>query len=97
MEFNDTVLRDSVSRDLDLTTLSIFIEKNLPARLAPGECILFAAEANAQPPESCHLIWQVKMETLFWLEPFLVIGRDDHPRACEAAEEGALMICVMLR
>lgn len=97
MEFSDTVLRDSASRDIDLSALDLFSTEDRPARLAPGECILFATDAGAQPPEPCQVIGPVLMDTAFWLEPFRVIGRDDYPRVCEAAEADTLMICVMLR
>ena len=97
MELNETSLRDSTGREIDLSALDVFNTEARPSRLAPGECILFAADANAQPPESCHLIGSVVMDTQFWLEPFRVIGRDDYPRVCEAAETDTLAICVMLR
>ncbi len=97
MEFSDTVLRDSASRDIDLSALDIFSADERPARLAPDECILFAADVDAQPPEPCHVIGLVPVDTAFWLQPFRVIGRDDYPRVCEAAEADTLMICVMLR
>lgn len=97
MEFSDTVLRDSASRDIDLSAFDIFSAEDRRARLAPGECILFAVETNAQPPEPCHVIELMLMDAAFWLESFRVIGRDDYPRVCEAAEADTLMICVMLR
>lgn len=97
MEFSDTVLRDSTGRDIDLSALPEFTAEDHPARLAPGECMLFAADASAQPLEPCQQIGLVLADKAFWQEPFRVIGRDDYPRMCEAAEDGALMICVMLR
>jgi hypothetical protein len=97
MEFTQTFLRDRSGHDIDLSMLNIFNTENRPARLAPGQCLLFAADADAQPLESCQVIERVEADTVFWLEPFRVIGRDDYPRVCEAAVEGTLMICVMLR
>lgn len=97
MEFSDTVIRDSSGSDIDLTALQVFTEDSRPARLAPGECILFALAAGAQPPEPCREIGTVMPAGAFWLEPFRVIGRDDYPRVCEPAEPDTLMICVMLR
>jgi hypothetical protein len=97
MSLDETHLRDSSGRDIELSSLNILNEATGQPRLAPGECILFAAQANAQPPEPCQVIGQVETDAIYWLEPFSVIGRDDVPRVCEAAEEGALVICVMLR
>lgn len=97
MSLDETVLRDSSGGEIDLSSLDKFNEAADQTRLAPGECILFAAQANAQPPEPCRVISQMVTDAMFWLEPFSVIGRDEVPRVCEAAEEGALVICVMLR
>lgn len=97
MELSDTLLRDSASRDIDLSALDFFSIEDHPVRLAPDDCIFFALETGAQPPEPCHVIGQVQTDTAFWLEPFRVIGRDNYPRVCEAAEADTLMICVMLR
>jgi hypothetical protein len=97
MSLNETRLRDSSGRDLDLSSMDVLNESAGQTRLAPGECILFAAQANAQPPEPCRVISQILTDTIYWLESFSVIGRDEIPRVCEAAEEGALVICVMLR
>jgi hypothetical protein len=97
MSLDETRLRDSSGRDVDLSSLDIFNDAAGQIRLAPGECILFAAQANAQPPEPCRVISQIVTDAIYWLEPFSVIGRDDFPRVCESAEEGALVICVMLR
>lgn len=97
MSLDETRLRDSSGRDLDLSSLDVFNQSAGQSRLSPGECILFAAQSNAQPPEPCRVIGQVEQDDIYWLEPFSVIGRDNIPRVCEAAEDGALVICVMLR
>lgn len=97
MALDDTVLRDSRGHDIDISALNPFSGDAGPARLAPGECILFADGLDVQPPEPCYVIGNEIPDEVFWLMPFRVIGRDDYPRTCEAAEEGSLMICVMLR
>lgn len=100
MDFSETVLRDSRSRDIDLSALDIFVGEDIvPARLAPGQCVLFGQGGDQQPPEPCDLVGQINVDPseLFWNQPFRVIGRDDYPRVCEAASQGELMICVMPR
>lgn len=67
--------------------------------LAPGQCLFISHSDDLAAPEPCDAIGHqiVEAANAFWRSPFQVSGRDSIPRACDAAQEGTLTICVVPR
>ena len=71
-------------------------------RLAPGQCLLYSNSNQdaAYPPQDCDVIARLDINPglIFWAANFEVSGiTDSQRRACPAATEGKLTICIMPR
>ncbi|MBK8137181.1 MAG: PASTA domain-containing protein [Anaerolineae bacterium] len=67
--------------------------------LAPGQCLLISQSDDPSAPEPCDAVGSQTVEAAdaFWKGAFQVSGRDGMPRACDAAKEGELTICIVPR